>query len=226
MTIVPAPSPPCPCSQGSSGKSALRRDRVFAGGLPVWHAPPLPDRRGTRRFDLLQQTPDLPPRVGAELVEIAVPVVRQRGVGAETVVDPVGLDDFVDLGRVETCLRKATVSSRHRSAAVLVSFSDCRHLALLRMPAWSECRRILANDMHALDASPYLAISTIDAVGAERERERERERESFLKNRSETRHDHPSSPDCLSRIARHALWLRAADLVSINRSDCVWVDGA
>jgi hypothetical protein len=37
------------------------------------------------------------------------------------------------------------------------------------MPAWSECRRILANDMHALDASPYLAISTIDAVGAERE---------------------------------------------------------
>jgi hypothetical protein len=53
--------------------------------------------------------------------------------------------------------------------ALDVSSSNCRHLALLRMPAWSECRRILANDMHALDASPYLAISTIDAVGAERE---------------------------------------------------------
>jgi hypothetical protein len=30
------------------------------------------------------------------------------------------------------------------------------------MPAWSECRHNSANNMHALDALPYLAISTID----------------------------------------------------------------
>ncbi|MBT1509227.1 hypothetical protein KIP88_01815 [Bradyrhizobium sp. SRL28] len=81
-----------------------------------------------------------------------------------------------------------SVRSSKRGGALDVSSSDCRHLALLQMPAWSECRRILANDMHALDASPYLAISTIDAVGAGE---------------------------------RQSLWLRAADLVLINRIDCV-----
>ena len=40
-----------------------------------------------RRFDLLQEAADLLPRIGAERVEIGVPVVRQRGIGAETVVD-------------------------------------------------------------------------------------------------------------------------------------------
>jgi hypothetical protein len=59
------------------------------------------------RFDLLQETTDLLPRIGAERVEIDVPVVRQRDIGAERVVDPVDLDDLVDLGRVETCLREA-----------------------------------------------------------------------------------------------------------------------
>jgi hypothetical protein len=34
------------------------------------------------------------------------------------------------------------------------------------MPALSECRHTFANNMHAFDASPYLAISTIDAAGA------------------------------------------------------------
>jgi hypothetical protein len=58
-----------------------------------------------------------------------------------------------------------------RSAAVLfnVGSSDCRHLALLRMPAWSECRHIIANNMHAYDAALYLAISTIDTAGAQNE---------------------------------------------------------
>jgi hypothetical protein len=32
------------------------------------------------------------------------------------------------------------------------------------MPTWSECRHTVANNMDALDASPYLAISTIDAA--------------------------------------------------------------
>ena len=52
VTIEPAPSPPCPCRQGSAAKSALRRNRVFAGGLPIRHGPPiapLPNRRGARR---------------------------------------------------------------------------------------------------------------------------------------------------------------------------------
>lgn len=58
VTIEPAPSPPCPCRQGSAAKSALRRNRVFAGGLPIRHGPPiapLPNRRGARRFDRGQQ---------------------------------------------------------------------------------------------------------------------------------------------------------------------------
>src|SRR5207302_3229775 len=58
----------------------------------------------TGRVDLLQETADLLPRIGAERVEISVPVVRQHGIGTETVVDPVDLDDLVDCGRVETCL--------------------------------------------------------------------------------------------------------------------------
>src|SRR5207237_7246212 len=61
----------------------------------------------TGRVDLLQETADLLPRIGAERVEISVPVVRQHGIGTETVVDPVDLDDLVDCGRVETCLREA-----------------------------------------------------------------------------------------------------------------------
>jgi len=44
--------------------------------------------------------------------------------------------------------------------------SDCRHLALLRMPARSECRHNLAENMHAFDPPLYLAISTIDALRA------------------------------------------------------------
>jgi hypothetical protein len=40
---------------------------------------------------------------------------------------------------------------------------------LLRRPVWPECRHISANNMHALDASLYLAISIIDAVGVRRE---------------------------------------------------------
>jgi len=59
-----------------------------------------------------------------------------------------------------------SLRSSKRGGALYVGCSDCRHLALLRMPAWLECRRISANNMHALDASPYLAISTIDAAGA------------------------------------------------------------
>jgi hypothetical protein len=37
------------------------------------------------------------------------------------------------------------------------------------MPAWSECRHTVANNMHALDAALYLAISTIDTVGVRKE---------------------------------------------------------
>jgi hypothetical protein len=37
------------------------------------------------------------------------------------------------------------------------------------MPAWSECRHIIANNMHAFDAALYLAISTIDTAGAQNE---------------------------------------------------------
>jgi len=48
--------------------------------------------------------------------------------------------------------------------ALDVGSSDCRRLALLRMPARSECRHTFASNMHALDAPLYLAISTIDAM--------------------------------------------------------------
>jgi hypothetical protein len=37
------------------------------------------------------------------------------------------------------------------------------------MPASSGCRHIFANNMHAFDAALYLAISTIDKVGARNE---------------------------------------------------------
>jgi hypothetical protein len=37
------------------------------------------------------------------------------------------------------------------------------------MSAVSACRQTFANNMHALDASLYLAISTIDDVGAQKE---------------------------------------------------------
>jgi hypothetical protein len=36
------------------------------------------------------------------------------------------------------------------------------------MPAWSQCRHAVANNMHALGASLYLAISTVDTVGAQK----------------------------------------------------------
>ena len=62
-----------------------------------------------------------------------------------------------------------SLRSSKRGGALHVGSSDCRHLALLRMPAWSECRHTFANNMHALDASLYLAISTIDTVGAQNE---------------------------------------------------------
>jgi hypothetical protein len=53
---------------------------------------------------------------------------------------------------------------RSASGALDVGSSDCRHLALLRAPAWSECRHNFASNMHAFEASLYLAISTIDAM--------------------------------------------------------------
>jgi hypothetical protein len=37
------------------------------------------------------------------------------------------------------------------------------------MPAWSECRHTVVNNMHAFDAPLYLAISTIDAAVAQNE---------------------------------------------------------
>jgi hypothetical protein len=37
------------------------------------------------------------------------------------------------------------------------------------MPGQSECRHTFANNMHAFDESPYLAISTIDGAGARKE---------------------------------------------------------
>src|SRR5215207_4729429 len=45
-------------SRAVPANAALRRDRAFAGGLPVRHGPPiapLPDRRGARRFYCGQQ---------------------------------------------------------------------------------------------------------------------------------------------------------------------------
>jgi hypothetical protein len=62
-----------------------------------------------------------------------------------------------------------SLRSSKRGGAFYVGSSDCRHLALLRMPAWSECRHAVANNMHALGASLYLAISTVDTVGAQNE---------------------------------------------------------
>ena len=62
-----------------------------------------------------------------------------------------------------------SLRSSKRGGAFYVGSSDCRHLALLRMPAWSECRHTVANNMHALDASLYLAISTVDTVGVQNE---------------------------------------------------------
>ena len=62
-----------------------------------------------------------------------------------------------------------SLRSSKRGGAFYVGSSDCRHLALLRMPARSECRHTIADNMHAFDASLYLAISTIDAVGAQNE---------------------------------------------------------
>jgi hypothetical protein len=62
-----------------------------------------------------------------------------------------------------------SLRSSKRGGAFFVGSSDCRHLALLRMPAWSECRHAVANNMHALGASLYLAISTVDTVGAQNE---------------------------------------------------------
>jgi hypothetical protein len=56
-----------------------------------------------------------------------------------------------------------------RGGALCVGSSDRRHLALLRMPAWSGCRHTFANNMHALDAAQYLAISTIDAADARKD---------------------------------------------------------
>jgi len=62
-----------------------------------------------------------------------------------------------------------SLRSSKRGGALDVGSSDCRRLALLRMPAWSECRHTVANNMHALDAALYLAISTIDTVGVRKE---------------------------------------------------------
>jgi len=60
-----------------------------------------------------------------------------------------------------------SLRSSKRGGALDVGSSDCRRLALSRMPASPECRHTVANNMHAFDGPLYLAISTIDAVRAQ-----------------------------------------------------------
>jgi hypothetical protein len=203
VTIVPTPFRPC--RRAAPANPHLRRGRVFAGGLPVRRGPPPPPvlattHRTRKEFEVvaLLTVEQLERTTSGEMDRI----VRRR---ASRRVHVVRHESIIAIWPQRR-------RSSRRGGALDLGPSDCRHFALSRIPAGSECRRTVADNMHAYGAPPYLAISTIDAVGAWRV--------SLRVNSSGRRNDRPSSPHCLKphRVApfavarrRHALRGAAAD---------------